>query len=580
MKNASLSCYKKSVIAATVKKLLYGQIILSSCFTIGAYADPTIQRFLDPSVETYNATIDDCIEAAPSSLFLISKAGGQYHISQITDHDQQRNYYQVPVNMQIIYNQITATKLCHGVASISNTFLPFVSVPNSYNNENDAILFLNATKPGFNEIADILTNMQSLAVKASSGVYSSTQLSNFDVTFQNLMSQIDTIAYSRTYNGTYLLSSTDPITITNSQGSQNFTVWLPNLTTGSSGLHLGSLNLASNADAQMALMTLTNLGLNYQAEYSINDQINNLTDSTSSNEIITQIDLTTNQISKKTVALKKNHLLLPHKNTHHADANKVTKPDKKMLVHGEECITADNGCMLNVTPQAHTHNVYQITQTCGYNDIRYYYTDLIPDQVDNRSFLGIKFCKGILSTSNMQVPLMSSNLNEAGGHAIADTILTDTKKISDLLNQIQQLANTVTSSTTEYEFYNLNTQMQAYINEINRIAWTTSFGDIKLLNQNYPISIKIGQDQTVFINTVNLSADSTGLGIDSLNLLSYTEAQKIISIMKNKISYLTSLTPKYETLNKQFSDAMKQNEKIATADISSDVLVFQEITAL
>ncbi|MEO8401954.1 MAG: hypothetical protein ABI597_09220 [Gammaproteobacteria bacterium] len=112
-----------------------------------------------------------------------------------------------------------------------------------------------------NHILNLLTHNIDLAAKASSGVYSSTQLGQLDIEFQQLNNEVNRVANATTFNGIHLLNSTGSINIHVGKGNTSFdflTISLANVTTGSMGLNIESLDVWNQNDAENALINLPN----------------------------------------------------------------------------------------------------------------------------------------------------------------------------------------------------------------------------------------------------------------------------------------------------------------------------------
>ncbi len=127
-------------------------------------------------------------------------------------------------------------------------------------NGNNGVSLVQTAEGSMNDIANVLQQMSTLASQASTGTYSSTQLSNLNTTFQALLSEVERVASTAQFNGINLLNgSTGSISIqigSNDTSNDRLTVTLSNLTTGSAGLNISSLAVDTNAHAQSALSTL------------------------------------------------------------------------------------------------------------------------------------------------------------------------------------------------------------------------------------------------------------------------------------------------------------------------------------
>lgn len=128
-------------------------------------------------------------------------------------------------------------------------------------NGNDAISMVQTAQTAINNISSLLGQMNTLATQASTGTYSSTQLGNLDTNFQALLSEINRVASITSFNGVNLLDgSTSSVSIQVGSGNTSndrLSVSLSNLTTGSAGLNIGTLDLTSTTNAQSALQAIS-----------------------------------------------------------------------------------------------------------------------------------------------------------------------------------------------------------------------------------------------------------------------------------------------------------------------------------
>lgn len=130
-------------------------------------------------------------------------------------------------------------------------------------NANDGISLVQTAQSTMSNISTLLGQMTTLAAQASTGTYSSSQLSNIDTQFQKLLSEINRVANVASFNGVNLLDgSTSSLSIQVGSGNTSndrLSVSLVNLTTGSAGLNISSLAVGSSSSAQSALSTLNGL---------------------------------------------------------------------------------------------------------------------------------------------------------------------------------------------------------------------------------------------------------------------------------------------------------------------------------
>jgi len=127
-------------------------------------------------------------------------------------------------------------------------------------NANDAVAMLQTFDGGANVIDESLVRMKELAQQAATGTYSSAQRSIMNDEFTQIRNEIQRIANATAFNDIYGLNASSTITIhfgpTNSASEDYYTITKQNMTTGSTGLSLDSLSLASQSSAQAALVTV------------------------------------------------------------------------------------------------------------------------------------------------------------------------------------------------------------------------------------------------------------------------------------------------------------------------------------
>lgn len=130
-------------------------------------------------------------------------------------------------------------------------------------NGNDGLSLINTAESAISNIQNLLTQMQTLATQASSGTYSSSQLANLNTEFTSLLTEVNRVAGSTSFNGVNLLDgSTASLSIQLGSGAtvnDSINITLSNLTTGTSGLNIASLDISSASNAQSALNALTQL---------------------------------------------------------------------------------------------------------------------------------------------------------------------------------------------------------------------------------------------------------------------------------------------------------------------------------
>lgn len=130
-------------------------------------------------------------------------------------------------------------------------------------NANDGISLVQTAESAMNDISQLLGQMTTLATQASTGTYSSTQLTNLNTEFAKLLAEVNRVASVTTFNGVNLLDgSTSSLSIQVGSGNTSndrLSISLSNMTTGSAGLNIATLAVDTTAHAQSALSTLNGI---------------------------------------------------------------------------------------------------------------------------------------------------------------------------------------------------------------------------------------------------------------------------------------------------------------------------------
>jgi len=127
-------------------------------------------------------------------------------------------------------------------------------------NANDGISIISITDAAIGQISSILTRLAELAEQSANGVYDNSQRSALQLEFSQLLSEVDRIAQTTTFNGLYLLSGGGTVTLqVGLDGSSLSQITysgiegtLQSLGLASGGSHTYSITGATNADSQVA----------------------------------------------------------------------------------------------------------------------------------------------------------------------------------------------------------------------------------------------------------------------------------------------------------------------------------------
>lgn len=126
------------------------------------------------------------------------------------------------------------------------------SLDQGQRNVQDGISFVQTTEGAMNEVSDMLTRLKELAVQATNGTYTSTDLNAMNLEYQQLKTSISDIAANTTFNGKNLLNG-GAGTVTIQYGSSTAeAIGFDFTSVDISGLTLGAVDTAGNAATELA----------------------------------------------------------------------------------------------------------------------------------------------------------------------------------------------------------------------------------------------------------------------------------------------------------------------------------------
>ncbi len=120
-------------------------------------------------------------------------------------------------------------------------------------NGGDGVSLLQTAQGAMTQTLDILQRMREIASQASSGTYSSTDLSNLDTEFQSLLTEIDRVQSTSTFNGIDLLNGGSVSIQIGEANTSNDRVSITLTATAASDLSIDTSDVTTNSNAQSAL---------------------------------------------------------------------------------------------------------------------------------------------------------------------------------------------------------------------------------------------------------------------------------------------------------------------------------------
>jgi flagellin len=128
----------------------------------------------------------------------------------------------------------------------------------SIRNANDGISALAIGEKALGQATDILQRLAELASESATGLVSNTQRSAIQAEFGALVSELDRISNTTTFNGVQLLSAGTTVTLqVGLDGTTNSQIAFSTVDGSASGIGLTNVSVSDQASAQSALGTIT-----------------------------------------------------------------------------------------------------------------------------------------------------------------------------------------------------------------------------------------------------------------------------------------------------------------------------------
>jgi flagellin len=152
---------------------------------------------------------------------------------------------------------------------------------------------------------------------------------------------------------------------------------------------------------------------------------------------------------------------------------------------------------------------------------------------------------GIVKSMNAQVRSMAvAERNTNDGISMTQTADGGAEQLHEIMTRMRELAVQASNGNlSSNDYTNLDTEYQANLSEIDRIATSTKFNGISLLSgaaasKNFQVGI--GTAATDRIAVTFGGADSTGLGVTGASLTSFANAQSSITALDAGIQTLST----------------------------------------
>lgn len=240
----------------------------------------------------------------------------------------------------------------------------------------------------------------------------------------------------------------------------------------------------------------------------------------------------------------------------------------------DDCIVAAKKCYLEVIPSAPQENrYYQIYQHCDEDNYLRPYWKPIKDQVTSRTFLGNKFCNGLVSGSHLPLPNIPSTYDSSVGLNLIEIGRQKIATISDLLRDMKKIALNAESDYTSLSGREeMDREFQLIKSEINRHVQVTTFDGIQLFSgtlQIVDIPVNGGKNR-ISIKLPNLTIQS-GLNISGLNVLTRDSAVTARAQLEAAMKIAADGLEKLQANEKKLKEAFKHDSVFTTFDLTDHV---------
>lgn len=250
----------------------------------------------------------------------------------------------------------------------------------------------------------------------------------------------------------------------------------------------------------------------------------------------------------------------------------------------KDCFEAAKNCLLQVSPFASNRDQreYNVAQICDRRTAQMLYLHklTLKDQVAERKFLGNSFCDGIVSISDMKLPFAKgAGIQDANDGLLLVEYLQSTfgdmQKLFDAMKKLAAMSASGTYSSTQMA--NLNSEFQDLLCECNRIAYTTSFNGLSLLDYDHDLNVPIhGGAQNILVKCINMTTSDSGLNIYDLDISTPEGAQVAVKKLPSVKSILTYAVKNLKAIEPLLHSAIEKDATMTTFDIRGEEFVIQQ----
>ncbi len=183
---------------------------------------------------------------------------------------------------------------------------------------------------------------------------------------------------------------------------------------------------------------------------------------------------------------------------------------------------------------------------------------------------------GLASSERLRAQIRSldqAKRNANDGISLVQTAEGSLGEVSNILSRMRELAVQANNGTvSDSDKKTLNEEFSALINEINRIARSTQFNNINLLDgSSSNLTFQVGFGTTGGVDTIGVSlspALSTTLGISSLDISSSGNPSAAIAAIDSAINTVSSLRGSLGAVQNRLSSTIS-NLGVAVENLSA-----------
>lgn len=176
-----------------------------------------------------------------------------------------------------------------------------------------------------------------------------------------------------------------------------------------------------------------------------------------------------------------------------------------------------------------------------------------------------------VSMTNTTDALNQGALNGNTGVSLVQTAESAMNDISNLITQMSTLASEAATGTfSSTQLNNLQTEFNALLTEVNRVANNTQFNGITLLaSASNSITIQVGATDTSFdrltVSLSNLTTGTAGLSISTLDVSTNSDAQSAINSLTSALNTVTTDLANLGASEVNLTAAVNVDESVSTS---------------